>query len=132
MRQLQSYVNMILKWTGTFVFFGEHRICKTPTLLLIDIKCDEMDLKLDHAWININDQLNELNLKKGQIISFNANIKPYRKGKMGSKLDYGLHNIHGCEIIGFNKRLDPIKKLPPSRRINVKDIMSKESDIPKK
>jgi hypothetical protein len=89
-----------------------------------------MEIQIDHTWININDYLKDLNLKKGQIVKFNACIKPYRKGRLGIKIDYGLHNIHNCEIVGFNKKLDPIKKLPPSKRINVKEIMTKQSTIP--
>lgn len=130
MRPLQSYVNMILEWTATITFFGEHKLYQTPTILLIDIECEEMEIKIDHTWIDSNKYLEILNLRKGQIVKFNAIIKPYRKGRLGSKIDYGLTNINNCKVIGFNKRLDPIKTLPPSKRINVKEIMTKESIIP--
>ena len=124
MRELQPYVHMTFTWCGTVVIFSKSKSIKEDTLLLIDLETrnNNIQLKIDHLWINSNIEIEQLNLRKGQIIEFEAIIRPYRKGYLGRRLDFGLYNLSNIKIIGKNSKLDPIKQLPPSKRINLRDI----------
>ena len=126
MRQLQYYIGMKLNWKGTITHFGFSKKNNQKTILLTNIKCKEFNIEIDHMWIIYD--LIELN--RGDIIKFICIIKPYRKGTIGNILDYGFDKIQGLSIIGQDPKLNPIKKLAPSKRINIKNVMTKESTIP--
>lgn len=58
-----------------------------PTILLKDIKLYKSDeVIVDHLWFSLGKQFRDLNLKEGDIISFDARVSKYVKGYMGDEL----------------------------------------------
>ena len=47
----------------------------------------------DHLWFTVGKRLKELNLKSGDVISFNARVSLYRKGYRKESRDYKLNNM---------------------------------------
>lgn len=134
---LHKYNGLMCIFVGTVVAFGTHKRTDEPTVLLIDIKCISIpDVELTHTWCLQNDKFNISNLKRGLIIEFEAVISPYGKGekdKHGKSRykDYGLSDPVKIRNVGRNRKYNAVEALPPSNRINVKDIMNIErSNIP--
>ena len=129
-RPLKEYVGLRMMFKGTIVTFGTHKRTDQQTVLIIDVEdITFFDVKFSHIWCISNKNFNSSNLKKGQIIEFEATVRPYRKGP---KIDYGLSQPKRLRYLGRSKKFDPIKKLPPSKRIRVTSIMGNKSNIPKK
>lgn len=128
MRPLEDFIGHELIWIGTIGNFGTRKKNNSETVLLIDLKPKDFDIKIDHCWMAATDYFNSTIYKKGQIIQFRATIREYKKN---SGNDLGLYKPNQIKVIGRNKKLDPISTLEPSKRINLRDIMDpKKSNIP--
>lgn len=76
-------------FTATFERFGEKpgykgRILKT--ILMLDVKKKgEDDILTDHLWFNYTKLFSEVNLTKGDVVSFDGRCKEYIKGYRGNR-----------------------------------------------
>lgn len=130
MRPLQEFVGQELYWQATVGNFGTHKRQSIETVLLLDIKSRDYMIEIRHCWIISTPSLNSSLFKKGQIIQFRASIRPYTKQ---GKEDYGLYRPNQIKIIGREPRLDPIRTLEPSKRININEILNESrSKLPKR
>lgn len=78
------------RFIGTVSKFGFKAGWYAPeqTILLTNIKLyDEDKIITDHLWFTMGKQFSQLNLKEGDIISFEARVGKYRKGYYGN-IDY--------------------------------------------
>lgn len=138
-RWLHKYSGLMCTFTGTVACFGLHKITEEPTVLLVNIKGVSFDdIEISHSWCIQNENFNNENLKKGMIIEFEAIITPYGKGPKNKDgkakfRDYGLANPTKSKTLGRDRKFDPVTSLPPSKRINVTEVMTPErSNIPKR
>ena len=64
------------------------------TIMLRDIKLFSTDeILTDHLWFNLGKQFASLNLKEGDVVSFDARVGRYVKGYMGD--DYYFFTQNG-------------------------------------
>jgi len=78
------------RFTGTFCRFGQKNGWKGRTLttvLLSDIKDANGRLVCDHLWFNLTKEFDNLTLKEGTVIAFDARVKLYYKGYQGYRED---------------------------------------------
>lgn len=78
------------RFIGTVGKFGWKAGWNYPeeTIMLKDIKLFSSDeILTDHLWFNLGKQFASLNLKEGDVISFDARVGKYRKGYYGN-IDY--------------------------------------------
>ena len=77
-------------FTGTFERFGVkngYMGCPEDTVLLVDV-CDEGgSIVAEHLWFNCTKGFDDLDLKQGDIVKFNARVASYRKGYFGRRRD---------------------------------------------
>ena len=77
------------------------------TMLLKDVKQMETgNVVTDHLWLTVGKTLQNLNLKVGDIIIFNARVGTYRKGKNFSKQDYKLNRLTDIEVKSAKRNLE--------------------------
>lgn len=93
--ELKKINNERATFTGTF----ERRCIKKgwkgkieSTVLFLDIKDADENIVTDHLWINKTTGLTKIGmLNKGDVIQFDARVKPYTKGERGFEVrDYKL------------------------------------------
>jgi len=75
---------------GTFECFGTKNGWKgeiVPTVLLVNITTPDGELLADHLWFNLTKQFKALDLQPGDMIEFDARVKPYTKGYFGRRED---------------------------------------------
>ena len=100
-------------FTGEFVRLGKKRSYGylKETVLLIDVK-DEAGKKMtDHLWFNLTKGFQNLNLKEGDLVQFDARVKEYQKGYKGRRRqvykpvenDYKLSHPTKLSVINSRK-----------------------------
>lgn len=80
---------------------------ETKTLLLRDIRDGQGNLVADHLWFNLTKGFEDACLDPGDMVCFDARVKPYTKGYKGrrdcgcgvAQLDYKLSNPTNIEWI---------------------------------
>jgi len=74
---------------GIFERFGIKNSFGHPkhTLLLKDIKDNSGKVVTDHLWFNVGKRFDSLKLQAGDIVRFDARVKPYVKGYRGYRED---------------------------------------------
>jgi hypothetical protein len=82
-------------FTGTFERRGTKKGWKgkiESTVLFLDIKDADGRIVTDHLWMNQTRGLTKIGmLNKGDVIQFDARVKPYTKGERGFEVrDYKL------------------------------------------
>jgi len=73
-------------FSGTFVRLGTKKGWQGSvegTVLLREIKDENKVVVADHLWFNLTKEFDCLDLKEGEIVSFNARVKEYTKGYFG-------------------------------------------------
>ena len=72
-------------YTGVFVRYGFKNGYKGPieTLLLKDIKDSAGNIISDHLWFNKTKGFAKYDLKKGDVLKFDARVSSYQKGYKG-------------------------------------------------
>jgi hypothetical protein len=79
---------------GTFSKFGKkvnYKGYSEPTVLLINITdVEKNELVTDHAWFSLTKGFENINPKEGDVLTFEARIKEYKKGYVNKK--YGINN----------------------------------------
>jgi len=88
--ELRNIVNKRRRFSATFSRFGEKPGWKGKTLttvLLKDIKDTSGKIVSDHLWFNLTKEFDNLTLKEGTVISFDARVKSYYKGYQGYRED---------------------------------------------
>lgn len=89
---LQPYVNQKLELEAVVVEFGRKKD-NVDTICLKNIYHKSKREKLsDHVWMTFGKRFKELELRKGDKISFQATVKTYRKGNETKFYDYQLCN----------------------------------------
>lgn len=68
---------------GTKSSFGHSK----HTLLLRDVKDNSGKVVTDHLWFVVGKRFDSLNLQAGDIVRFDARVKPYVKGYRGYRED---------------------------------------------
>jgi hypothetical protein len=59
-----------------------------PTLLLVDVRDQSTgEIVTDHLWFNLTKGFEALNLSSGDVVQFDARVKPYQKGYLGRRDD---------------------------------------------
>lgn len=80
------------------------------TILLSDLKSTDGEILTDHLWMNVGKRIEELKLTPGNIIQFDARVKPYVKGyskdddENPKRIDYGLEYPSKLSIIGNSEK----------------------------
>lgn len=59
----------------------------------------------DHLWVTVGKTLSELNLKAGDVITFDARVGIYKKGSHFRKRDYKLNRMTKIEVQRSNREL---------------------------
>lgn len=79
-----------LRFIAEFERFGSKRAYKGPpivTLLFVDIRDKAGVRYTDHLWFSMNKTFEKLDLKPGDLISFDARVRSYVKGYRGRRDD---------------------------------------------
>ena len=109
-KELRKLNNKRFTVTATFDRFGFKNGYKGPlkTILLVNVKKDEK-LITDHLWFTCGKTFDQLELKPGDIISFDARVTEYEKGYKGhramklgeywSEIDYRLERPTKAKVI---------------------------------
>lgn len=76
-------------FSGTFERYGTKSGYKGPTetVLLVNICDEEGNIVSDHLWFNKTKGFVNANMRKGDIVSFEARVTEYQKGYKGNKDD---------------------------------------------
>lgn len=109
------------KFYGHFERFGQKSNYKTGkpeiTVLLLDIRDKTGKQVTDHLWFNFTKGFQEIHRKEplqtGELIQFEARIKPYTKGYEKDQLDYKLSHpskIHKNKTLKFREENERFKK----------------------
>lgn len=132
MRPLAMYSGMKLQFEGTVANFGTNKYNNEETILMVDIKgLDFEDFIIPHTWCQSNSKFSSYLVRKGQIVKFEATVRPYRKGNRGQTLDYGLSNPKFIDIVGMNRDYSAIEQIRPTKnRINIHDTAMSRSNLP--
>lgn len=88
-QQLQKLEGKRGRFTGVFCRYGNKAVWKgitLKTILLKDIKHNGR-LVCDHLWFNLTKEFDNLSLKEGTQIAFDARVKSYYKGYQGYRED---------------------------------------------
>lgn len=89
-RKLQEIEEFRGTFTGVFVRMGGKRGYKgmLPTLLLKDVRNQDGEMMTDHLWFNFTKGFQKLReIREGDVIQFDARVKPYEKGYKGRRVD---------------------------------------------
>jgi hypothetical protein len=102
MRVKLANINLVRKtFKGIFERYGVKTNFKgysETTILLKDITDDNNKIVADHIWFNLTKGFEALGeLKTGEIIIFDARVKPYIKGYKGRRYDEDYLNEHPIE-----------------------------------
>ena len=92
--QLETINEFRGTFTGTFERFGtktEFGYLK-ETVLLLNIKNPSGQIVADHLWFNRTKGFKSLHLSEGDVLQFDARVKPYVKGYKGWDLEKQLLN----------------------------------------
>lgn len=83
---LKRINNMRKRFKGIIDSFGTKNGWKypLPTILLTNITdLSTNQIVTDHLWFNLTKGFKDLNLKEGDIVMFDARVKPYYRGYKG-------------------------------------------------
>lgn len=76
------------------------------TLLLNNVTLAEnAEIVTDHLWVTVGKTLAGLDLKAGDIITFNARVGVYKKGSHFRKRDYKLNRMTKIEVQRINREV---------------------------
>lgn len=84
--KLQKIDGLRKEFRGNFVRYGTKTNFKgypEKTVLLQDVECTVESIHCDHLWFNLTKEFAKLDLKEGDIVSFQARVKEYYKGYKG-------------------------------------------------
>jgi hypothetical protein len=88
------------RFTGIFARFGSKNNRRNglhKTVLLMQITDEFGTVICDHMWFDYTREFGALWLERGDTISFEASVRPYKKGKTRTtELDYEL--AHPCHM----------------------------------
>lgn len=96
------------RFKGTFKEYSlksAYRGLPNQTLLLVDVKTLEGEKITDHLWFNLTKGFDALgDLHPGDIIAFDARVRPYMKGYVGRgvdnrEVDYKLNRPTKIELL---------------------------------
>lgn len=80
------------------------RHCETGyrnTILIKNVEYDE-NIVADHVWLNSTYEIDNMTLKEGSVIEFDATVSTYRRGNYKNiyrNRDYKLHNVRKVRIL---------------------------------
>jgi signal peptidase I len=93
--RLKAIVGVRARFRGTFSKFGErtsHGYVKRMALL-VDVTDSRGREMCDHLWLNLTPTVERLALQPGDVIEFDARVRPYVKGYYTDRRrDYKLNN----------------------------------------
>lgn len=81
------------RFIATFERFGlksGYQGRQIKTLLFVNVRDSQGKVYTDHIWFTNNKQFDQLNLKEGDNICFDARVKEYWKGYKGRREDLEL------------------------------------------
>lgn len=113
-KQLKKIENVRSTFTGTFERYGLKSgfMSPTVTLLLKDVRDDAGKIVTDHLWFNKTKGMENLGeLVEGQVIKFDARVKPYVKGYVNNK--YGIDNRTLDYKLSHPTKLSIIQEVQP-------------------
>jgi hypothetical protein len=93
-------------FTGTVVRFGSKTSYgyTVRTLLLVNVRDLTDNPITDHLWFNLTKGFAALNLLPGDVVQFDARVKPYTKGYQGHRED-----VFDCPVQQDYKLSHPTK-----------------------
>jgi len=81
-------------FNATFVRIGKKTnymgLSEETVLLKNILKAETQEFVCDHVWLNFTRAFEKLNLREGDMISFDARIKQYTKGYVNRKIKINL------------------------------------------
>lgn len=79
---LKPFQNVRYTYVATFNRYGKNTVSGRTykTMLFTNVKNIFGDFVCDHIWIREAKKFNKFKLKKGDIVSFSAVVKPYKRG----------------------------------------------------
>lgn len=91
--QLARLEDLRARFTGTLKRYGtkigwQGRV--EDTILLVDVKDHHGVVVADHLWFNLTQGFEELELKPGDVVKFDARMRSYLKGYKGNREDEDL------------------------------------------
>lgn len=92
---------------------NEHKGFPERTILLKDLYLladDNEELVTDHLWKTVGQQLKNLDLKEGDVITFYARVSTYKKGYRNKTIDYTLNYMTKIEVIREDRPLQEGEK----------------------
>ena len=94
--KLQKINGERLRFKATVGRFGKKTAYKgypLDTVCFTDVKFFSGGVATDHIWFTAGKRIKELNLQEGDMVSFEARVKPYLKGYEKDEVDFRLSNI---------------------------------------
>ncbi|MGN1344684.1 MAG: hypothetical protein ACI4U3_08895 [Traorella sp.] len=108
-KALMDYVGERRRFIGEFVTKGKKRNYKgkmSETILLKNIEDEETGIQLkNHTWCCDVPELLKVELKEGDVVSFESTVGTYIKGNLfkNKKYAYSNHISLGIEFYGIQK-----------------------------
>lgn len=93
--KLKKFNEVRKRFKATFVRFGTKSGFKypLPTILFENVIMLSTNKKItNHLWFNLTKQFNELDLKEGDVVEFDARVKKYIKGYQGRREELEFEN----------------------------------------
>lgn len=116
--QLATVNNSRMRFTAVFVRYGfksGYKGYPIKTLLFEKVKGAEGKAKTDHIWFTTTKGFEKYEFTEGDVISFDARVKPYWKGYKGHRgdddlppveKDYKLSHPNNIRTLAGNKQTD--------------------------
>jgi hypothetical protein len=104
-KKLKQYMNERGTFEGMFVRRGtkntRHGKNTKTTVLIKCIKNEDGEVVANHLWFDFNKDFYKANLKKGDIVSFDATVVPYLKGTWSTekKIDFKLDILKNIRVV---------------------------------
>jgi len=117
MRQgLQKLDGVRRRFVGVFVRYGTKKGWKGVTLTTILLKDIKINGKLicDHLWFNLTKEFDNLTLKEGTTVAFDARVREYLKGYRGYRenvdkpveLDFKLSHPTKVQVVPYSEEYE--------------------------
>ena len=99
------------RFTGTLKRYGmktgwQGRV--EETVLLVEVKDHHGVVVADHLWFNLTKGFDELDLKPGDVVEFDARVMPYLKGYKGNREDEDLPPIERDYRLSYPTKFEKV------------------------
>lgn len=128
-QELKKLHKVRARFRATVVRFGSKKAYKGPdliTLLVHDVYITKTNqLMADHLWFTIGKTFDDLKLKPGDIIEFDARVTQYKKGYRGRRDDGDYYDDRPAPSIDYRLSFPTKVRCVPATPANLDETLAR-------